>query len=293
MNIIEDNEDEYEIIKIDLQIFKEELKKYKENKNIIPNNIQLKYNEIVSNYNCFNLKYDPKSVWEKKRYKNMKNNNNNNFKHKLHIFTPPNNNNKDNKLLIGLLNKITTTNEEIITNKINQIINKNNLDLIDIVINYIGKKYDVLYLKILKIFEKYDKNVVYNYIKNYVEKRTWYPYSLIKEKNILENEYYDDYCDYIKWKNNQLNMLKILYFLYKDNNNLYDDICNKLSNDIYDEIDKGLNNSEYKYLIDYLLELLEVLKEKINEDIIDKLKKYNLKKVDSSTKFLILNITKN
>ena len=209
------------------------------------------------------------------------------------LFTPPNNNNKDNKLLIGLLNKITTTNEEIIINKINQIINKNNLYLIDTVINYIGKKYDVLYLKILKIFEKYEKNVVYNYIKNYIEERKWYPYSLIIEKNILENEYYDDYCDYIKWKNNQLNMLKILYFLYKDNNNLYDDICNKLSNEIYNEIDKGLNNNKYKYIIDYLLESLDILKEKIDKDIINKFKKYNLKKVDSSTKFLILNITKN
>jgi len=284
----EDEEEEYEIIKIDLDIFKQELKKYRENKKIIPNNIQIKYNEIIKSNNCFSVKYDPKSVWEKKKYKNMKNNNI--YKQKLHIFTPPNNNNKNNKILIGLLNKITTSNEEIIINKINEIINKNNLDLIDIVINFIGKKYDILYIKILKIFEKYDNKIIYNYINNYIDNNIWYPYSLIKEKNILNNEYYDEYCNYIKWKNSQLNIFKIIYYMYNQNNDLYEKIFINLSKKIYDEINVSINNNYYKYIIDYLLEILEIFKNKIDNKIIDNLKECDLKRIDSSTRFLILNI---
>ena len=137
-------------IKIDINIFKEKLIEFEKEKDLIISElITNKYHELLKNYNCFTTKYDPKSVWEKKKYKtrNILYNN----KNKLYTFTTNmNNNKKDNntKNIIGLLNKITDNNKNIILNSIIEILEKNNNEdneeLYNIVFNYIHKKFDII-----------------------------------------------------------------------------------------------------------------------------------------------------
>ena len=95
MNDIED------IIIINKEVFHEILL----NNNLkIPENILKKYNELIKNNNCFNSKYDPKSVWEKKKAKNKIIYSNIN---KLYLITSNiSDDNNDKKKLTGLLNKI-------------------------------------------------------------------------------------------------------------------------------------------------------------------------------------------
>ena len=62
-------EDDENII-IELSFFKNRyIELFETNNENLSNNIKDKYNELINNYNCFNTKYDPKSVWEKKNFK--------------------------------------------------------------------------------------------------------------------------------------------------------------------------------------------------------------------------------
>ena len=100
----------------------------------------------------------------------------------------------------------------------------------------------------------------------------------------------NDYCEYIKWKNNQINIIKSFIYLY-ENNSKYLDILNILLNNINIKLNNYEKINTNKYIIDYLLELEYIILDKIkNENIILNLKKINLNILDNSTKFIIMNI---
>ncbi len=289
MNDIED------IIIINKAVFHEILL----NNNLkIPENILKKYNELIKNNNCFNCKYDPKSVWEKKKAKTKIINSNIN---KLYLITSNiSDDNNDKKKLTGLLNKITELNKDNILEDIKNIIENNKdsndvlLSLLNIIYIFIGKNdpknFNLIYIKILNLFDIFNNDILYNYMNNYIINNIWEPYEFIIKYNILDDKYYNDYCEYIKWKNNEMNIIKSFIYLY-ENNNKYLAIINILLNNINIKLNKYETINTNKYIIDYLLELEYIILDKIkNENIILNLKKKDLNKLDNSTKFIIMNI---
>lgn len=289
------NELEEDIIKIDLKEFKNKLNEYDNN---IPENIKKKYCELIKTYSCFTYRYDAKSIWEKKKLKKFTNNNLNTNKNRIYTFTSLSDNNVVKKNMISYLNKITNNNKESILENITKLINSVKDDkvildeLYNILLVYIGKNNDNVYESIIKIFINYDKNIFLNYITKFYEEKLWFPYDFILNNNILDDKYYNDYCDYVKWKNKHINVIKIYCKIIF--NEFENTIINKLLIDIYDSFDNYMNNIEKKYILDYLLELMNIiLKYNKNQKIINNLKNINLDTIDNSTKFLILNILEN
>ena len=283
-----------DIIKIDILLFREKLNELEKEEILdISENIKRKYNELIKNYNCFNTKYDPKSVWEKKKYKTRTLLLNN--KNKLYTFTIGTNDN-NRKSFIGLLNKITDNNKNTILNNINIILenNKNITELFKIIFNYIDKKYEYIYILILKEFEKKEEDIIYNYIYEYINNKLWLPYDFILKNNILDDKLYDEYCLYIKWKIKQLNYIKTFEYIMRENKDKYIKLYNILCNNLHDEFNKYLNSNIYRYILDYILELFQILlnNDYKDNDIINNLKELDITNLDNSTKFLIYNIIK-
>jgi acetolactate synthase regulatory subunit len=258
---------------------------------VFPVNILEKKKNLIETYNCFNIKYDPRSVWEKKKFKNT--NRYYETKNKLYTFTT-NNDNITKQNLTSLLNKLSDTNKIKIMEKIDTIIesNINKLDeLFNDIFKYIEKLYDIKYIEIIKKFEKYNSNIIINYLDDYIINKKWI---IDIKNNIMDDNNYDEFCNYNKLKNKQINIIKSFCFLHKTEYNKYDKQYNNLCNLIFDEFKTNYENNNFKYIIDYLLELLGILSfNRLSTNITEYFQLFNLKKINNSTKFLILNIIEN
>lgn len=289
------NNDE-DFIKIDLDYFQKKLKNYKYN-DINIDNLNKKKKELIQNYSCFNEKYDSKFLWEKKKMKkNYYNKSNcntnrsienyneqqqNNIEKKLYTFTTNKFNiNKDKKLFISLLNKISNTNKNLMINDIKNIIQsyENIEELLDIIYIFIGKNDDKIYVEILKDIINKDKNKFYNSL----DKIEYIVNEKYTQVNILLDKNYDDFCDFKKEKTKCLNIFKSFIDIteYADDNIINNFLIN-ISNNIISIIN-NLEDSK-SYIINYYLELLLILKQKINIKTID----INISKYDKSTKFIL------
>lgn len=287
------NED---FIKIDLNYFEKKLKNYNYN-DINIDNLNKKKKDLIQNYSCFNEKYDSKFLWEKKKMKkNYYNKSNcnthrsienyneqqqNNIEKKLYTFTTNKFNiNKDKKLFISLLNKISNTNKNLMINDIKNIIQsyENIEELLDIIYIFIGKNDDKIYVEILKDIINKDKNIFYNSL-NKIEYIVNEKYT---EVNILLDKNYDYFCDFKKEKTKCLNIFKSFIDIIDYTG---DDIINNFLVNIRNNIISIINNLEdsKSYIINYYLELLLILKQKINIKTID----INISKYDKSTKFIL------
>lgn len=289
------NNDE-DFIKIGLDYFEKKLKNYNYN-DINIDNLNKKKKDLIQNYSCFNEKYDSKFLWEKKKMKkNYYNKSNcntqrsienyneqqqNNIEKKLYTFTTNKFNiNKDKKIFISLLNKISNTNKNLMINDIKNIIQsyENIEELLDIIYIFIGKNDDKIYVEILKDIINKDKNIFYNSL-NKIEYIVNEKYT---EVNILLDKNYDDFCDFKKEKTKCLNIFKSFIDIIDYTG---DNIINNFLVNIRNNIISIINNLEdsKSYIINYYLELLLILKQKINIKTID----INISKYDKSTKFIL------
>jgi hypothetical protein len=289
------NNDE-DFIKIGLDYFEKKLKNYNYN-DINIDNLNKKKKDLIQNYSCFNEKYDSKFLWEKKKMKkNYYNKSNcntqrsienyneqqqNNIEKKLYTFTTNKFNiNKDKKIFISLLNKISNTNKNLMINDIKNIIQsyENIEELLDIIYIFIGKNDDKIYVEILKNIINKDKNIFYNSL-NKIEYIVNEKYT---EVNILLDKNYDYFCDFKKEKTKCLNIFKSFIDIIDYTG---DDIINNFLVNIRNNIISIINNLEdsKSYIINYYLELLLILKQKINIKTID----INISKYDKSTKFIL------
>ena len=277
-----------DIIKINLDFFKNKLKNYNYN-DIIYDDLNKMKQELILTYSCFNEKYDSKFLWEKKKMKknyykttyNQRYNNNvsNNNDKKLYTFTTNKVINNDKKKLISLLNKLSINNKDVIINSINDILRTytNKTELIEILYIYIGKNNDTLYIEVVKNIIENDKNIFYDFLKkiNYIIDDKYI------NSNIMLDENYDNFCDFKKDKTKNVNMFKSFIYIIEE---VYDVNIDNILQDISDNIlsiINNLNNSK-SYIVNYYLELLLILKKiKINDLNI------NLKNYDKSTKFLV------
>ena len=277
-----------DIIKINLDFFKNKLKNYNYN-DIIYDDLNKMKQELILTYSCFNEKYDSKFLWEKKKMKknyykttyNQRYNNNvsNNNDKKLYTFTTNKVINNDKKKLISLLNKLSISNKDVIITSINDILRTytNKTELIEILYIYIGKNNDTLYIEVVKNIIENDKNIFYDFLRkiNYIIDDKYI------NSNIMLDENYDNFCDFKKNKTKNVNMFKSFIYIIEE---VYDVNIDNILQDISDNIlsiINNLNNSK-SYIVNYYLELLLILKKiKINDLNI------NLKNYDKSTKFLV------
>ena len=261
-----------DIIKINLDFFKNKLKNYNYN-DIIYDDLNKMKQELILTYSCFNEKYDSKFLWEKKKMKknyykttyNQRYNNNvsNNNDKKLYTFTTNKVINNDKKKLISLLNKLSISNKDVIITSINDILRTytNKTELIEILYIYIGKNNDTLYIEVVKNIIENDKNIFYDFLRkiNYIIDDKYI------NSNIMLDENYDNFCDFKKDKTKNVNMFKSFIYIIEE---VYDVNIDTILQDISDNIlsiINNLNNSK-SYIVNYYLELLLILKKiKIND----------------------------
>lgn len=271
------------IIKIDISYFEY---KYKDITNV-PENIVNKAIDLKSNYSCLNSYYDPKMMWVKKN--NIKKDKNYGQKNRFHIIIPDFTDDSILKRkLTGLLNKLTTKNKATIYDNIKELINANDKDKIfDLVWDYVKSNDNNLYTNILTFFnDDFLKDKIDEKWNKYIKNKEWDPPSTIYDNNILLlNDEYDLYCDYVKWKK-QINNLNNLWIKFKINE------LNILQDELFNHTTKILaDNTSYKHILDIFLEqLYKILNITKNNDIIDKIREFDIKKFNNSTKFLLYNI---
>lgn len=271
------------IIKIDISYFEY---KYKDITNV-PENIVNKAIDLKSNYSCLNSYYDPKMMWVKKN--NIKKDKNYGQKNRFHIIIPDFTDDSILKRkLTGLLNKLTTKNKATIYDNIKELINANDKDKIfDLVWDYVKSNDNNLYTNILTFFnDDFLKDKIDEKWNKYIKNKEWDPPSTIYDNNILLlNDEYDLYCDYVKWKK-QINNLNNLWIKFKINE------LNILQDELFNHTTKILaDNTSYKHILDIFLEqLYKILNITKNSDIIDKIREFDIKKFNNSTKFLLYNI---
>lgn len=238
-------------------------------------------------FNCFNSFYDPKMIWEKKKYSKKDKVPKNRFHIILQDFTKES---QTKRQLTGFLNKLTIKNQETIYEKLQEIINENNEDeYFTLVWSYVKTTDNDLYLKVLYFF---DTDLMQTNIellwKSYITNKEWLPSDYIMKNDILRiNDDYDMYCNYTKWKKQTMNMIMAWFYLQKD--------VNVLLQDIYEYfcfyISPQNTEQKYKHVIDIFLEqiekLLNVCKDVI---IIEKIKQLEIGNFESSSRFILYNI---
>lgn len=279
-------------VQIDLNDFKEYYKGL--NKQLIPNNLIKKKEEIQSTFNCFQVSFEYYYNPDKKHYAGQKPRDIQTTK-----YTRPNSNrlyiissnfteeNKSRKQFISLLNKLTESNKISLYAKLLKPDNMKK-ELYDIIWEFIKKSPDNLYINLLY---HYDMQLTIDKWNNYMDTKVWCPSDNIIQSNILTADatLYDAYCDYVKWKKEVTNMHKAWCIIL--NNYQCLERINELVYALYDMFECYRNKKIHKHIVDYALEqILIIMKYNKIEEIISKLKLLELKEYESSTKFVILNI---
>ena len=258
----------------------------------IPDNILSKVENLKKTYSCFNTHYEPKMIWEKKKF-TKKEKHVTKPKNRFHIIIPDFTDNSLNKRqLIGLLNKLTDKNKSVVYSKIKDIIeNNNNEETFMVVWSYIKKCENDLYFLVLDFFSKsFLNDITENLWNKYKADREWLPPQYIFENNLLLlNDEYELYCNYVKWKKEINNLNYIWIKMGKDINIILDDLYDFLI--LYMNKECKEYDEVYKYIIDIFLEQMnKILKHIHNYKFVQKIRQLDIKNFDNSSKFLIYSI---
>ena len=294
----ENQENDLGFIKISIDKFNEIYNNYKDDIN--NENLKKKANDLISNYNCFISNYDAKSLWEKKKMIAQKKNNSkfNNTRNKPRVLLIDfSDEMKCKKEFTAYLNKLTDINKEIIYNKISLFIKELNDEILNslfnVLINFIKVSSNSIYIDVLFLFDNnYINKNIDSYITDFISKKEWIPKEIIMDSKVLyNNDNYDIYCSYVKLKKHSISIIKALMIIIKKldntNNNYYQQLLSNIYSDINYYINSNTNNNN-KHIIELLLDQLIILFEySPNEDIINDLRKIDLKTFEYSTKFKI------
>ena len=323
------NDNDNDIIKIDLSIFKKHYLSF--NKKLIPDSLLKKRQEIYNNHNCFHVSFDKDNYNQGQKHNNNSksynytasthNNNTYNHYHAAHI-TPrvlPNSphqgtknqnrlyiitsdfteDTKIKKQFMSYLNKLTENNKTSIYPKIQELI----ATISDTTLNeatyatvwdFIKKSPSDIYVYLLQFF---DEAMTSKYIEKYMHDKLWYPPEYAFENNLLtaDEALYDMYCDYVKWKNYVSNNIKVICTLEPMNSDKQ--MVDKLLNDLYDLFFDNLYQSTTKHIVNFALEQIHnIMKIRNNvgavknKDIKYKLRGIDTNELESSSKFLIMDI---
>lgn len=283
------NECDYDIIKIDVSTFTESYKLFDIKKNS-DSSLNKKKNDIFNNYKCFHMTYENNN--EKKHYSHKPketHTTSNKNTNRLHIISMNFSEDvKFKKQFTGHLNKLTDKNKGSLIPKIIDIFKNSAPEMkneyYDIVWQFIEKSSENQYVDVLKLV--CNKETLKENFDTYVSNKGWYPLDIFLTQDILtaNEELYETYCLFVKWKKKITNVNKTWCSLFNDEN------IDKLLNDLY-ELFMQYDNV-HKHITDFALEqMLYILKNFKRPEIIDNFKLLNVNNFESSSKFLILNIT--
>lgn len=307
-----------DIIKIDVNVFKKHYLSF--NKKLIPDSMYNKKQEIYNNHTCFHVSFDkdiqrPNNFHNNRPYASYHNGHNNQHVHASHALHNENasyanqasstkNQNrlyiitsdftedtKIKKQFMSYLNKLTENNKSSIYPKIKELlatISDATLQeaIFTIVWDFIKKTPSDIYISTLHFF---DNGMIVSYIEKYINDKQWQPPEYAFKNNLLTagEDQYDMYCDYVKWKNYTTNTIKVICTISSKEHH----IINKILNDLYDMFFEYLHESTTKHIVHFALEqIYNILKVCNHTSIKEKLKTINTKDLESSSKFLIMDI---
>lgn len=204
---------------------------------------------------------------------------------------------KCKKEFTSYLNKLTDINKEIIYNKISLFIKELNEEILNslfnVLINFIKVSSNSIYIDVLFLFDNnYINKNIDSYITDFINNKNWLPKEIIMDSKILyNNDNYDIYCSYVKLKKHSISIIKAIMIIIKKLDNVNNNYYQQLLSNIYTDINYYINtnsNNNNKHIIELLLDQLIILFEySPNEDIINDLRKLDLKTFEYSTKFKI------
>jgi hypothetical protein len=260
----------------------------------IPDVYLNKANELHK-YACFNIAYNSKLIWDKK-----KKNDKEIIKNKIHIvITDFTDKSKIKREFISFLNKLTDVKKEDLYIKIKELIKHNNDDdeIFTLLYNFIIKN-DANNINLyLNIFDFLNRDIAIKktniYWNNFIDNKEWIPPLYILENELMigneDDKIYDLYCDYVKWKKTNNSIINILILLVIDKVKI-DGLLNNIFIYLMEYI--SLPSKKYRHVIDILLEdIITIMSYYKNNDIIDKFKNIDMSVFENSSKFLIYNIT--
>jgi hypothetical protein len=203
---------------------------------------------------------------------------------------------KCKKEFTSYLNKLTDVNKDVIYSKISSFIQditeiKIKNMLFDVLINFIKASSNNIYIDVLFLFDNdFIKDNINKYLEKFINNKEWNSEEIkIESKILYDNVNYDKYCIYVKIKKNTLSILKaLLIILYRIKDK---DMIKKLSNEIIIDLNEYLKKTDYKHIIELLLDELLILYDFHKDpDILNILKNIDLTIFEYSTKFKIIKI---
>jgi len=196
----------------------------------------------------------------------------------------------------GMMNKLSTVNKDLLLPRIKSFI-KNTSDvnnqeiMFRILWGFIKQSYTPIYIDVIDCFEQ---ELIEHNISDFVKNKEWYPCEVIVENNILSSsksenndEKYDMYCKYVKWKKETINSfycIKNILMRYKN-----DCLIEQLLQDVFFIFQQNKDIREKTHLLDFSLEVVQILNSK-DKTVCTYLEGIEKEKLNSSTKFLILDI---
>jgi hypothetical protein len=294
--------DTADIIKIDLNVF---LGMYKQvSKDNIPTTLNKKKQQLCEEFkpsfelmnsfqnttNHYNQHHSGNHNQNQSKYRNNSTTVSKTQANRLYIITSDfTEDSKIKKQFTGYLNKLTDSNKDIVLPKIKELLQNEAIHNIvyDIVWDFIKKQSKNIYNDILEYF---DKDITTTYLQEYIDNKQWYPPAYVFDNNLLTSneELYDMYCEYVKWKKTISNLNKTLCIISNDNIN-YD----RLIEDFFSLIQETIHNINQRHVLHFALEQIQIIMQssKVNKNkYIDKLNCINVNDLESSCKFLIIDI---
>jgi hypothetical protein len=206
---------------------------------------------------------------------------------------------KCKKEFTSFLNKLTDVNKEIIYSKIKSFLEDiNDLKiknmLFDVLINFIKASSNNIYIDVLFLFDNEFINININkYLEKFINNKLWIIDEIkIENKILYNNENYDKYCFYVKFKKNSLSIIKALLIILNRLDKM--DTIKRLLQEIINDLNEYINTSNYKHIIELLLDEITLFFEYYKDDeFLNNLKKLDLDLFEYSTKFKIMQIIDN
>lgn len=278
------------IITLDLKQFKDKLSNF--DKNSISNGLIKKKIELLNDYSCF--KIDKKDFYkEKKVFKEYNSHEDTQCYQRVHLITGNfTEESSVKKQFTSFLNKLSDNNKNIILPKLKHFIEtiekKYIKQMYEILWTFIKHSYSQLYIDIIDFF---DEELLIEYTNDYIENKKWFPEDAFINNELLNNDddIYDIYCEYVKWK--------------KYNNNIFQTFCELesnykiklelLLNDLFKFFKQmcEIHVSKNKHLIDFSLESIKkIIKIKSNKEISLFLNNLDFDDFEKSSKFLLMDI---
>lgn len=180
------------------------------------------------------------------------------------------------KEFMSLMNKLTLNNKNTILKSLKNMIRIEYTDLyIDIIWDLMQRAPDFrnVYFEVLKLFPGESLVKKWNDIWNsYYVQRYWLP----AEQILNDNEDYDEFCDFVKWKKRAIASIHVWIMLFeKDIIDIIDVLICEIVNDCMLEFNKvNYNTKKADSLLEQILILVNFTKTEKDDHIIELVKKW-------------------